>query len=439
MRNNMPVRNLQGPLVSGLLAWSLIVSVQPVTSQSGRPDVPGRAEKQGGSTLPAQTGQQDAQSIYLKAWNLINETYFDRTFNKQDWAQWKHKYDGKLKSTEDARSAIKSMLDSLNNQHTKLIESGSAKKSDPNLFGIGLKLRKKSDKDPTVIVEATPGSPAQKVGVRPFDVLVAIDGKSVVGKSLDETADMLRGPEHTKTTVTVLRKGASKKITAERGATPEADLLCVRTLPGGIGYIRLDDMHSMYFMNVFRDEFQKIATAPGVILDLRDNGGGLLVNAIELSMLFVQQGKYIMSVVDNAGYKTVQVQKKPPVYKGRVFVLINRETAAAAEIIAAALQESADAQVVGEPSNGSSTIDAINRLGDGVGITISIAEWTTPKGKSILNKGIKPDGLVVVPDKDLASNGPWWLTDELNEPGTPKCADTQLLKALSLAQAATKQ
>lgn len=394
-----------------------------------------------GTQTPAQSGLdegQDPQALYLRAWTLVSDSYFDRTFNKQDWSVWKHKYDGKLKTRQDAADAIKTMLASLNNSHTKLVEPGSAKKQDPNLFGIGLKLSKKADQDPTVIVEAAVGSAAQKMGVRSGDVLVAIDGKTVAGKSLDDIADLVRGPEHTKTTLTITRKGATKKITAERTDSHLEDLLCVRTLPGNIGYIRLDDMHNRDFVAVVKKELQKIDTTGGIILDLRNNSGGLLANSIELSQLFVPKGKIIMSVMDNAGYKTSQVQGKEPIYKGRLFVLIDHETAAGAEIIAAALKEAAGAQIVGTPSLGNATLDAINPLGGGVGVTLSIAAWVTPNGNSILNKGITPDAPVAVSAKEASTKGPWWLAEQLNEPGSPHCADVQLMKALSLAQAAAK-
>lgn len=379
-----------------------------------------------------------ADQLYQKAWSLIKESYFDRTFNGQDWATWKYKYDGKLTTTADAHRAIKAMVDSLNNRHTKFLDIPSAtnSKSDPNLFGVGLTLRKKDDKEPTVIFETTPNSPAQKAGLHPSDVLVNVNGTPIAGKSLDDTTDLLRGPEHSKVTITILRKGVSKKFTLERLGFQLSDLMCVRTLPGNIGYVRLQGMNFREFTNVLKQELQKIATTSGTILDLRNNSGGLLSNTLETSMLFVPKGKVIVTVSDGEGYKTSQVASKEPIYRGRLYVLINHDTGAGAEIITAALQESAGAKVIGQASAGNATIDAINRLGDGSGIVISIANWLTPNNNNILNKGIQPDTQVVVTPAETATKGPWWQADEPQEPGAADSTDVQLSKALSIAKGA---
>lgn len=388
------------------------------------------------SNPPGSDNSATADQLYQKAWKLIKDSYFDRTFNGQDWDAWKHKYDGKLTTAADAHRAIKAMIDSLNNRHTKFMDvpSSTNSKFDPKLFGVGLTLRKKDDKEPTVVFETTPNSPAQKAGLHPSDVLVSVNGTPIAGKSLDDTADLLRGPEHSKANITILRKGVSKKFTLERVGYQLSDLMCVRILPGNIGYVRLQGMNSREFTSVLKKELEKIATTSSIILDLRNNSGGLLANTIETSMMFVPKGKVIVTVSDGDGYKTSQVSAKEPIYKGRLFVLVNHDTGAGAEIIAAALQESAGAKVIGQPSAGNATIDAINRLGDGSGIVISIANWLTPNNKNILNKGIQPDTQVVVAPAETATKGPWWQADEPREPGAANSTDVQLVKALSLAK-----
>jgi carboxyl-terminal processing protease len=180
---------------------------------------------------------------------------------------------------------------------------------------------------------------------------------------------------------------------------------------------------------------QGLSSAKGIILDLRDNPGGLLTNAIEISNMFLDGKSNIVSTVDADGYKTPAVSDGKPVTHQALAVLINRGSASASEIASGALKDNGRAVLVGQRTFGKGLVQGIQRLEDGSGVNYTIARYLTPNDTDINNKGISPDVPVELTSKDYdEGRGPWWQDPEgptaVRKPEDLK--DIQLKKALEV-------
>jgi carboxyl-terminal processing protease len=154
---------------------------------------------------------------------------------------------------------------------------------------------------------------------------------------------------------------------------------------------------------------KKVSGADGIVLDLRNNPGGLLANAIEIANMFLDKG-IIVSTIDADGYKTSQMSSSSPLTHQPMIVLINGGSASASEILSGALRDNGRAKLVGQKSFGKGLVQAINKLEDGSGINVTIARYLTPNDTDIHKQGITPDYLVKLEDSDYTKGkGPWWI------------------------------
>ncbi|MBI4533838.1 MAG: peptidase S41, partial [Candidatus Melainabacteria bacterium] len=183
-----------------------------------------------------------------------------------------------------------------------------------------------------------------------------------------------------------------------------------------------------------KDALTKLANAKGIVLDLRDNPGGLLTNAIDIANMFLNNGN-IVSTVDRDGYKTPAMSDGKPFTHQPVVVLINQGSASASEITGGALKDNGRAVLIGQQTFGKGLVQGINRLEDGSGVNITIARYLTPNDVDINKKGISPDYTVSLTEKDYKEGkGPWWLDPEgpLSKRAPEDMKDIQLQKALEI-------
>ncbi|MBZ0187275.1 MAG: PDZ domain-containing protein, partial [Candidatus Obscuribacterales bacterium] len=188
------------------------------------------------------------QVLYQRAWSLIRNSYYKQDFNNQSWDRWKHKYDGKLKTLDDAHKGIETMLASLGDPYTRFLdkEAFEEEKSqiEAHLFGVGMQLGMNPKNHMVVVISPIEGTPAQKAGVGPGWEIVAIDGKPVKGQSLDQVVKQIRGEKGTSVILTFLVKGKEKPVKLERDEIPIRAVTNAEILPGNVGYIRLDSFIS---------------------------------------------------------------------------------------------------------------------------------------------------------------------------------------------------
>ena len=268
--------------------------------------------------------------LYDQVWRLVNAKYVDQTNNSQNWQKWRHKYDDKILTNEDAYVAINTMIASLNDPYTKFLdpkefaeETSSIKGS---LKGIGIQIAVKDGK--LTVIAPIEDTPAEKAGLKADDEILEIDGKSTKGITVDKAADQIRGKEGTQVRLLVKRKDQEPKLYTITRANIEIKSISQKlpeniTMPSDISYIRLSSFISRNAGTEFRSILEQGYNKKGFIIDLRSNPGGLLSNAIYISDMFLDNG-VIVSTVDRDGYRETQNATRGVVTRKPVVVLINK-------------------------------------------------------------------------------------------------------------------
>ncbi len=340
---------------------------------------------------------QTPQSIYERAWTLINTKYVDQTNNNQDWNRWRHKYDNVMETNEDAYVAIETMISSLDDVYTRFLSPKEYNEETASiqgkLSGIGVQIGVRDGK--LLIIAPIEDTPGERAGLKAEDEILEIDGKSTKGITVDAAADKIRGNEGTKVTLLIKRgKEPAKSYTITR-ANIELKSVSVKlpekvTLAPNIGYIRLSSFISRNATSEFKDALNKNKDKDALIIDLRSNPGGLLTNALYIAD-FLLDSKVIVSTVDRDGYKETQKATETILTDKPIAVLINGGSASASEILSGALKDNKRAIIIGKKSFGKGLVQEINKMPDGAAMHITIQKYLTPNGTDINKKGIEPD------------------------------------------------
>ena len=345
--------------------------------------------------------------LYDNVWRLVNNKFVDQTNNNQDWASWRHKYDDKIKTNEDAYVAINTMIASLNDPYTKFLdpkefaeETSSIKGS---LKGIGIQIGVKDGK--LMVIAPIEDTPAEKAGLQADDEILEIDGVSTKGITVDKAADKIRGKEGTQVTLLIKRKDCPVKSYTITRTNIEIKSISQKTpanvkVPDDYCYIRLSSFISRNAASEFGAILNNNKNKKGFIVDLRSNPGGLLTNAIYISDMFLDGGT-IVSTVDRDGYKETQRASAGVYTRKPVVVLINKGSASASEIFSGAMKDNKRAVLVGEQSFGKGLVQEINKLPFESGVNITIQKYLTPNGTDINKKGITPDIEVKLTEDDI--------------------------------------
>ncbi|MDQ4034351.1 MAG: S41 family peptidase [Chloroflexota bacterium] len=251
-----------------------------------------------------------------------------------------------------------------------------------------------SDTCRLVVVAPLDDSPAERAGLRAGDFVLAVDGETVVGTTMDDQIGRIRGESGTDVTLTLEREGGEPFDVTITRAEITLQEVETRMIEGHIGYIALNGF-SAPAADQFRDGLASLLEegAGQIVLDLRDNPGGYIDAAQQIASQFIDQG--LIFTQESAGD---DVREWPSTGDGvatdadlPVVVLINAGSASASEIVAAALQESGRATLIGEPSFGKNTVQVWSRLENNGGIRITISRWFTPDHNSVAPDGIQPD------------------------------------------------
>ena len=345
--------------------------------------------------------------LYDNVWRLINTKYVDPTNNEQDWGKWRHKYDNVIRTDEDAYVAIETMVASLNDPYTKFLdpkefsdETGSIKGS---LKGIGIQIGVKDGK--LMVIAPIEDTPAEKAGLLADDEIIAIDGRSTKGITVDKAADQIRGEEGTQVRLLVKRKDLEPREYTITRAEIEIKSVSQKipeniNMPKDICYIRLSSFISRNASKEVSEILQNSPYKKAFIIDLRSNPGGLLSNAIYISDMFLNGGA-IVSTVDRDGYKEAQKATRGVLTTKPLVILVDKGSASASEIFSGAMKDNKRAVIVGTQSFGKGLVQEINKLPNNSGINITIQKYLTPNGTDIHKKGITPDVLVEFTEEDV--------------------------------------
>ncbi len=315
----------------------------------------------------------------------------------------------KIKNDKMSYGVVKGLVDSLDDPYTQFMDPDDTveftQALNSELEGIGAELTVRNGL--LLVVSTVKGSPAEKANLQPDDYILQIDGKDVEEMTLYEAIKNIRGPKDTSVTLSVLRKDKDDPfdVTIKR-AKIIVDSVTSEEVEKGIWHISINEFSddTKYEFNKILDEI-KLKNPKGIILDLRNNGGGYLEGSVDILSGFLrgQQDAVYVKYRDSKEDELLKTTGKPQFPDLPLVVLINKGTASASEIVTLALKDYGRAMVMGTTSYGKGTVQEVDPLPDGSSLRFTIAKWYSPKDTNIDEIGIEPD-LVVEPKEEDFDN-----------------------------------
>ena len=370
--------------------------------------------------IPRVDALSDSKQLVLDAWMLVNEGYYDpEKFDEIQWKRIRQKtLQKQIETSEQAYSAIDDMLRPLDDPYTRILRPKDydlLKSSNfgSEINGVGLQLGEDDSGNKVKVISTLAGSPAEEAGIISGDFIDRVDGISSEDLGLANTASKLRGESGTKVLVEITSKsGEIKEIDLERRSV---DLRPVRTKrlrddSHTIGYLRITQFSESVPRKI-EEALQELKDkeVEGIILDLRNNSGGLVSSGIAVADSFLSEMP-VVETKDRNGIKDAIISQKKTSFNGPMVTLVNKGTASASEILAGALQDNDRSTLMGEQTYGKGLIQSLKSLGEESGIAITVASYLTPKGNNIQSRGITPDKLLDLPEAiDYGNAEDKWL------------------------------
>ncbi len=305
-------------------------------------------------------------------------------------------------------NAIEGMVKSLNDPYTRFLRPDGFSDLKTNLqgnfYGIGIHIGLKDDK--LMVISPMEGTPAEKAGLKSFDVITSIDYKSTVGISLEEAVSKIRGEKGTFVVLGIQREG----VTGNFAVQIARDIIQLKSikerqlLTDKIGYIRLMTFESKETYLELKDAITSLKKAgmEKLILDVRYNGGGLLQNALDIAGLFIGNEVVVYTVGRKGETRgLVSGRENVQVFNGPLVVLVNGASASASEILAGAIRDHGRGVVMGTQTFGKASVQEVIPLMDESALLLTTAKYLTPKGSDINKKGITPDVVIDIPSEDI--------------------------------------
>lgn len=367
------------------------------------------------------------QELYHRAWLMARDNIHDQSKLK-DWAAWEHKFDGQIKTDEDALRFADEMIASLDEKYTGLLRPqqvlADIDRANGHFVGIGVVFE---DGRP-VLRRVLPKSPARTAGLQVQDAIISINGIEVKNLSQEELVKALRGEAGTKVSLVVERQGTPVSIDVVRGQVQIPIVTTERVGPAkDIGYIRLESFEQFATAAQMEEAMTELSDCRALVIDMRDNPGGFIHESVKTASLFLDEGTVttLEYRVPGGDHQKVSIElskgliwlkapvgpvslsvpvpyRRPPNLSGDrpVYVLVNGNTASAAEMFTAALQENGRVTVLGTTTFGKGIGQTYVPVANGVRLRVTNLKNYTPKGNWIGDGhqkviiGIKPDVIV---------------------------------------------
>ena len=331
-------------------------------------------------------------SLFWDAYNKLQQNFIDPS---------------KINDQKIVYGAIEGMANSLGDPYTSFFDPQQAQRFQQDLSGsfegIGVEIGIK--KDMLTVIAPLKGTPGEQAGLKSGDIIAKINGKDSINMTADEAVNLIRGPKGTSVTLAILRDGWNNtkdfKIIRDTIKVPSIEW---SLKDGDVAYIQI-----YQFDDTLSSDFKKTALevlnspAKKIVLDLRDNPGGYLEVAQDVTGWFLQKGQTV-AIEDFGKSKPRQIYKAEGNYELANYptvVLMNQGSASASEILAGALRDNRNVQLIGNKSFGKGSVQEVINLNGGSFLKITIAKWLTPKGSSISEIGLAPDVKIDITDHDI--------------------------------------
>jgi len=352
------------------------------------------------STSPALAILSESpKTIVDQVWQIIHNDYVHPDFDHKEWQAIRQELlEQDYESKKEAYEAIRDAMDQLGDPHTRFLKPEEFEKLNQQtageVSGIGVKLEIAQDHQGLKVVDIMDDSPAEQAGIQPGDKIVSINGRPTSLLNVERASQLMRGDSGTKVELVLSRSGFGqfeRTLTRDKVEIPRVTHQLREIDNMQVGYIQVEEFSS-HATEQMREALKALQEkdAEAFVLDLRNNPGGLLEASIEIADLFLEQGTIVSTLERGDARRDFEADANTMTDKP-LAVLVNENSASASEILAGALQDNDRAVIVGTPTYGKGTIQAVNSLADGSGVAVTIARYHSPDGDVIEKKGIKPD------------------------------------------------
>ncbi len=377
----------------GFIAGHLNASM--ATPLVSLPSVPGltplSTPEEAGNATPSEL--QTLFNPFWEAWDLVHTQYVDQPVNDLSLMQ----------------GAIRGMLAALGDQHTSYMDPEEYEDANAGLEGSyeGIGAYVDTSGEFLTVISPIKGSPAEAAGVRSGDKIIAIDGEDMVGVAPELARRKVLGPAGTQVTLTMVREGIEEPfdIVITRAQIVVASVEH-EMLDNNVGYIKLNTFGDTTSQEM-RDALKEIMSNKprGIILDMRNNGGGYLQTAVDIASQFIPEGVVLIERYGDGTRDTYEANSGGLATEIPLVVLVNEGTASASEIVAGAIQDYERGKLVGTTTFGKGSVQIWSPLSDNQGaVRVTIAKWLTPKERTIHEVGLAPDVEVELTEEDFKAD-----------------------------------
>lgn len=334
------------------------------------------------------------------------------------------KFLGEVNEEKLTQGAIKGYIAGLDDPYTEYMTKEEMEEFTQdtmgNFVGIGIYMTKDTEKDAIVVISPIKDSPAYKAGILPGDIISKVDDVEYKAEDLSVVANKIKGESGSKVKLEIIRDGKTLNFEVQREKI-KINHVENKVLNGNIGYLKLNTFDEGC-SDEFKQKYEELKkqNIKSLIIDLRNNGGGIVDEAISIAEMMSEKDETLLITVDKNQNKEITKSKEQKVIDIPIVVLVNENSASASEILAGALKDNGKAKLVGTKTYGKGVIQELITLTDGSGLKITTEEYYTPKENKINKIGIEPDVEVKLPSE---------LTNSLE---IEEAKDVQLQKAIEL-------